>query len=155
LRYGAGVRTPVLGIAVALLSSLAAACRPNGTLLMPHPPRLEGFSDVARGAPLDADENIRPTLLQRNEQTSAFVVRIRDRETPHVHTRYDLTVVMLEGKGTLWLDGAPLAMHCGDVALIPKGTPHYFVNEGSDPAAALVVFAPPFDGPDQQPVPPR
>jgi len=46
-----------------------------------------------------------------------------------------------------------LPMHTGDVAVIPKNTPHFFVNGGADPASALVVFTPPFDGPDQQPVP--
>jgi quercetin dioxygenase-like cupin family protein len=102
-------------------------------------------------APLGPSENIRPTEVRRGESSSVSLVQIRDREQPHRHARYDLTVTLVHGSGTLWLNGAPLAMHAGDVAFIPRGTPHYFVNDGPDPAAALVVFAPAFTGPDQQP----
>ena len=88
--------------------------------------------------------------------TSSFsvsLVQVRDREQPHVHTRYDLTVMVADGEGTLWLNGTPLPMVPGDVAFIPRGTPHYFVNDGAQPATAIVVFAPAFEGPDQQPIP--
>jgi mannose-6-phosphate isomerase-like protein (cupin superfamily) len=44
-------------------------------------------------------------------------------------------------------------MNVGDSAFIPRGTPHYFVNEGSTPAAAIVTFSPPFSGPDNSPSP--
>lgn len=104
-------------------------------------------------APLAPDENIRAVEIERGESASTHLVRIRDRETPHVHTRYDLTVVLLEGHGTLFLAGKPLSMRTGDVAFVAKGTPHYFVNESSEPAAALVTFAPAFEGADQKPLP--
>jgi len=97
-------------------------------------------------------QNITVTEVQRSENSSISVVQVRDREQPHIHTRYDLAVVVARGTGTLWLNGAPRPMHTGDAAYIPKGTPHYFVNEGREPAAAIVMFAPPFTGPDQQPV---
>ena len=80
-------------------------------------------------------------------------MQIRDREQPHVHTRYDLSVVLVKGRGTLHLDGAALAMREGDVAFVAQGTPHFFVNQGGTPAAALVVFSPAFSGPDQVPAP--
>jgi mannose-6-phosphate isomerase-like protein (cupin superfamily) len=40
----------------------------------------------------------------------------------------------------------------GDVFFIPRNTPHYFVNTSPEPAAAFVVFSPPFDGKDTVPV---
>jgi quercetin dioxygenase-like cupin family protein len=100
-----------------------------------------------------AAQNITVTELTRGEQSSVSAVQIRDREQPHVHTRYDLTVVLERGRGTLWLNGRPIAMREGDAVFIPKNTPHYFVNDGSDPAAAVVVFSPPFSGPDQAAAP--
>ena len=51
------------------------------------------------------------------------------------------------------IDNQPLPMRRGDVAFVRQGTPHFFINEGDNPAAALVSFAPPFSGPDQQPAP--
>jgi quercetin dioxygenase-like cupin family protein len=62
-------------------------------------------------------------------------------------------VYVVRGEGTLWLDGTPLSMQAGDAAYVKSGTLHYFVNEDAEPAAAIVVFAPAFSGPDQQPVP--
>jgi mannose-6-phosphate isomerase-like protein (cupin superfamily) len=132
-----------------VLSGCAAQQR-DAQLLSAGQPKASAITTLA--APLEANENIRPTELRRGESSSIALVQIRDREQPHVHTRYDLTVTLVRGSGTLWLDGAELPMREGDVALIPKGTPHYFINAGGEPAAALVVFAPPFSGPDQQPI---
>lgn len=102
--------------------------------------------------PLAAGENIARRAIAHGEDSSLFLVRIRDREEPHVHMRYDLDVVLVEGHGTLWIAGEARPMRVGDLALVPRGAPHYFVNEGRGPAAALVVFSPRFAGPDSQPV---
>jgi len=108
-------------------------------------------ADLLAAAPLAPGENIRPTLIAHGENASLFLIQIRKREVPHTHTRYDLTVVLVRGAGKLWLNGRPLPMKRGDAAFIPRGTPHFFVNEGAEPAAALVGFAPRFEGPDQAP----
>lgn len=136
-----------LPIAAAL--TLVACGGPPRSLLRP----VAGATPFdALGPPLSRDTNIQATPIERGEHASVVLVQIRDRETPHVHTRYDLTVILLRGAGTLWLDRRPLPMREGDVAFVPKGTPHFFVNGGGQPATALVGFAPPFDGPDQQTV---
>lgn len=145
--------TFVASLALLAASSGCAAPRRAVQLLTPDPPTAVPVTTLA--TPLGPNDNIRPTELRRGENTSIALVQVRDREQPHVHTRYDLTVMVARGSGTLWLNGAPLPMGEGDVAFIPKGTPHYFVNTGSEPAAALVVFGPAFTGPDQQPVPPQ
>ncbi len=133
--------------------TMGCSARPGPRLLTATPPRATAVHEVAAATPLLPTENIRPTQLERGEQSSIALVQIRDREAPHVHTRYDLAVTLASGSGTLWLNGTPLSMHAGDVAFIPRGTPHFFVNRGSQPATALVVFSPPFSGPDQQPAP--
>jgi quercetin dioxygenase-like cupin family protein len=134
-----------------LLALLTAGCAPAGRLLLPSRP--EAVTPCAAAPPLPADANIVPTAVAQAEHASLSLVQIRDRETPHVHSRYDLAVTLLDGEGVLWLDGVALPMRRGDVAFIPRGTPHHFVNGGDQPARAAVVFAPPFSGPDQAPVP--
>src|SRR5262249_21327650 len=129
--------------AIALLVLAGCWDRPDRALLLPRPARGLPYAALIAETPLAANENIRVRELDRGDSSSVSLVQIRDREQPHVHTRYDLTVTLLEGVGTLWLDGSPLPMHAGSTAFIPKGTPHYFVNGGSTPAAALVAFAPP------------
>lgn len=131
--------------------SFAVGCSHQPRLLLPSPPRADEVGAVLRGTRLTPGEGIRVTPLSRSEHMSMSLVQISDREQPHVHTRYDVSVLLVRGRGTLYLDGQPLPLGEGDAAFVPKGTPHFFVNQGSEPAAALVTFAPPFDAPDQQP----
>jgi quercetin dioxygenase-like cupin family protein len=135
---------------VALLAILGCAAERN--LLLPEPPAAVAVRELARRDPLPKGVNIRPVEIDRADHTSVHLVQIREGERPHVHTRYDLTVVLVKGRGTLTLSGRPLPMREGDVAFIPRETPHFFVNQGREPAAALVVFSPAFGGPDSEPV---
>lgn len=136
---------------IATLAVLLVGCGSTPRLLLPAPPRAV---DAATAAPaLPAGANIVPTEIARGESSSLAIVQIRDRETPHAHGRYDLTVTLLDGEGVLWLEGVALPMRTGDVAFVPRGTPHHFVNGGDTPARAAVVFAPAFTGPDQEPIP--
>jgi quercetin dioxygenase-like cupin family protein len=108
--------------------------------------------EIVSSVELGKEENIARALLAEGSDSSVFLVRIRHSEEPHAHTRYDLSIVVVEGKGTLWLGARAVPMRAGDVAFIPRGMPHYFVNHGRDPAAALAIFSPRFDEPDSQPV---
>jgi len=129
------------------------ACAPREPVFIGTPPGTTALGAVLAANPPAPGENIHVTPLQRGEHVSLQLVQVRDREKPHVHTRYDLVVLLIRGHGVLRLGDAALAMRPGDVAFVPRGTPHFFVNDGQDPAAALVIFAPAFDGPDQVPVP--
>jgi quercetin dioxygenase-like cupin family protein len=142
------LRTMVIVVVVAL-----PGCAHQPRVLLPVAPRSAEVAARLAESPLAAGENIRATPLLRGEQASVTLVQIRDREAPHVHTRYDITVTLMRGAGTLHLAGEALPMRAGDAAFVPRGTPHFFVNDGREPAAALVSFAPPFDGPDQEPSP--
>lgn len=138
-------------LSMALSTAACGAHQPSFTLTNNRGVRTGTALEEIAKHPLPHDQNIRATELQRGDNSSVSVVEVRDREQPHVHTRYDLTVVVASGEGTLWLHGQPIKMRDGDAVFIPKGTPHYFVNEGSEPAVAVVVFSPAFTGPDQQP----
>lgn len=139
-------------VIAALVFASGCAAQPARVFLGPHLGRLS-YDALLAVTPLAAGENIRARELEHGPNSSVSLVQIRDRESPHIHTRYDLAVTLAKGSGTLWLNGSALPMHEGDTAFIPKGTPHSFINEGSEPAAALVVFAPAFTEPDQQPAP--
>lgn len=45
-----------------------------------------------------------------------------------------------------------LPMKKGDIALIQKSVVRYFVNTGSEPSVAYVIFTPFYDGKDTKPV---
>lgn len=145
-----------LPVLLAALVLLLTACGPRPqtpAFIVPGPAGGDPVARVLTADPLGPSQNIRARPLLGGSQASASVIEIRDREQPHIHTRYDLTVLLARGHGTLWLDGVARPMVAGDGAFIPRGTPHWFVNQGTEPAVAVVVFAPPFAGPDQAPVP--
>ena len=102
--------------------------------------------------PLGANENIKITTLGQGQSASHHVVQIRDREKPHVHKLHDGTVVVIKGRGYLMMDNRRIDLSAGDIAYIPRGAVHYFVNTAGEPAVAFVVFSPPFDGKDIVPV---
>lgn len=144
-------RRAVQPLSVVLFAAVACAgCARSPRALLPSPPRSAAVAELLAAARLPAGENIRVTEIGRGASASLHLIQIRDRETPHLHARYDLTVTLASGRGTLWLNGRPLRMRAGDVAFVARRTPHHFVNQGSSPAAAIVSFSPPFDGPDQE-----
>lgn len=144
-------------LAAAILLVHGAGCATTGkpTLLTPD---LAGGGEVGSllaRSPLPPGQNVGITEVARGSSSSLHLVQIRDREAPHVHTRYDISVVLVRGHGSLFLAGRILPMRTGDAAFVPRGTTHYFVNHADEPAVALVTFAPAFSGPDQEsrPVP--
>ena len=130
-------------------------CAPAPHVLVQDGPALrDARLDATLAAhPLPAGQNISATILGHTDALSYHLVQIRDRERPHVHATHDLVVTLLRGTGTLYIRGVAHAMRAGDIAVVPRGAPHYFVNTDSTPAASFVTFAPPYDGTDQVPVP--
>ena len=102
--------------------------------------------------PLAPGENIKVVNLGRSASASQHVVQIRDREIPHVHNLHDVTVTMMGGQGDLILDKNRINLKAGDVAHIPRGAVHYFVNTDRKPSVVMAVYAPAYDGKDTQPV---
>lgn len=139
-------------IGFALIVGCTSQKQDLGHFLVHDPPREATYDTMIAQLPIEGSQNIRQLLLQQNENMSVHLVRIKDREEPHLHTRYDLSVVLVAGEGTLWLQGEPLKMNVGDVAVVSRGTRHYFVNEGSDPASFVVVFAPAYEESDREAV---
>lgn len=98
---------------------------------------------------LGPGENQRVVEIGRDAHTSHHVVAIRDRETPHRHDRHDLTVVMVEGWGTLRMGDEQRRVGRGSILYVPRGTVHAFRNLGDEPAVAYAVYTPAFDGKDR------
>ncbi len=107
-----------------------------------------------RDHPMAEGQSIRNDLIANSPTASVHIVQIRDAEKPHVHAEHDLRVVVVRGRGTIHIRDRTFRAGVGSVFEIEKGVPHFFVNGGPGPAAALVTFTPPFDGKDIVPVSP-
>ena len=98
---------------------------------------------------LGPGENQRVVEIGRDAHTSHHVVSIRDRETPHRHDRHDLTVVILEGWGTMKIGDEERRVGQGSIVYVPRGPVHAFRNLSDAPAVAYAVYSPAFDGKDR------
>ena len=145
-----------IGLAASMFAAACATSEPRGmgSMLLTDPVRRVDVESLAASMPMEG-KNIVTQHVATGEKNSLFLVRIGDREHPHVHTKYDLVVTLVDGVGTLWLAGKELEMAVGDVAHIPRGTSHHFINNGDKPATALVAFTPVFSGPDSSDAPRR
>jgi mannose-6-phosphate isomerase-like protein (cupin superfamily) len=113
--------------------------------------RTADVSKVVGENPLGPNENIKLTTLGQGQGASHHVVQIRDRESPHMHKAHDAMVIMVRGRGYLVMETRRITLAPGDIAHIPRGVPHYYVNTDLEPTVAFVIFAPPFDGKDYIP----
>jgi len=116
-------------------------------------PQPQSWEAVVRANPLGPDDNIKGVLLLQQPAVSHFLVQIRNREQPHIHQSHDATIVMLRGRGRLVVKDRILLAREGDVLFVPRGTPHYYVNDGPGPTVVLAIFTPAYDGKDAEVVP--
>jgi len=108
--------------------------------------------DVVREKPIAKDEDVSLIPLFSDENSSCYILQVNDAEEPHIHEKHDLTLILKRGEGTLNLRDRVLPMNAGDVAFIPRGAPHWFVNDKKGSAAiAFLVFSPSFDGKGTRP----
>jgi mannose-6-phosphate isomerase-like protein (cupin superfamily) len=147
MRMPSRAASAVLAVLVVVLVGCAA--RP------PHvagpTPLADGLDGFLAAHPLPADAPARADLLLRGTSASWHVAQARHDEPPHRHPAHDLTVVVLRGRGTLHRpDAADVVLGAGDVAVVPRGAVHWFAPDGV--TVALLVYAPPLDAPDMEPV---
>jgi mannose-6-phosphate isomerase-like protein (cupin superfamily) len=145
---------PLLAVAAACGFIFGCARTPHLLIAADGAVERRTLNAILESQPLGARENIRATALGRTASVSHHVVQIADREQAHVHQRHDLTVTLLRGTGDFHIGEHTLRMDEGDVAAVPRGMPHFFVNKTSSPAVAFVTFAPPYDGTDRVPLRP-
>ena len=114
-------------------------------------PLAGGVGAFVAAHPLAPAQNIRADEVGRTASASYHLVQVRGGESPHRHMAHDLTVVVLDGGGTLDRGERRIVLAPGDVAVIPRGEVHWFTKRGRGNALAFVIFSPPLDAPDNVP----
>lgn len=108
---------------------------------------------VLSSAPCPEDRDFHAENLLITPRFSMHLLQFRTAEQRHIHRRHDLTFVVVRGAGEVWVADRRFSAAPGDVFHIPRGTPHYCVNTGDTPLAAVLTFTPPYDRRDSIPVP--
>ena len=132
---------------------VTAACTPPRTPHVTLAPLAPGLDAFIAAHPIPADQPLRVDEVGRGAAASYHLVQVRGAEVPHRHAKHDLTVFVLRGHGVLTLKEAQIPLGAGDAAVIMRGEPHWFANDGREPAVAFVVYTPALAGlPDIVPV---
>lgn len=90
----------------------------------------------------------RLTVLADREDTGGRYDLIEGRQPPgnrtppHLHTRYDERVYVVDGELTIWAEERKMVLHFGDTFNIPAGTAHVVAATGEGATHALVVASP-------------
>lgn len=61
---------------------------------------------------------------------------------PHMHTKEDESIFVLEGKLRAWLGGKQYDVKVGDFVHMPRGVQHYFKNLSDEPTRLLLTYTP-------------
>lgn len=141
-----------LAMAVLPAALFGCAARGQGQAVIVNEIRHD-VGDLLTSFPPQPGQEITAVPLGRGEASSQHLVYVRGAEEPHLHEAHDLTIILLRGRGKLWVEGKIFDLEAGDIATIPAGKAHYFTNSGAAPAAALAHFSPAFEGSDRIPVP--
>ena len=79
-------------------------------------------------------------------QSNVRVIRLSPGQTlpTHTHSTSDLMIYIVEGCGTLEVDGAPVSVAAGSLALFRGDEELRLANTGTTGLTALAFLAPPF-----------
>lgn len=106
-------------------------------------------ADLVASAALADDEPARVVELGRTQHASHHLVALRGGEPLHHHADHDLTVVMLQGFGSMLLGDRRTPVGEGSLLHVPSGVVHAFTNQSDGVAVAYVMYAPPLEAPDR------
>lgn len=113
---------------------------------MPNPrtPKLLGASEGRRLAVIGHEITVKLTAAETDGGAYVFedVCPPGAGVPPHVHTREDEILTVLEGEYEIFLDGKTYTATRGAVANFPRSVAHAFRNATNKPARALFVVTP-------------
>ncbi|MSR47365.1 MAG: cupin domain-containing protein [Planctomycetes bacterium] len=129
--------TPIASLALAALATAGCSSIP-----------LEGRARIERALPEQAralpTAAIARATVHDDTYASIQLIRISEPIALHRHLQSEEIVYLLSGAGVLHLRGENVELCAGDLAVIPRNTPHGFTPTGAEPAVVLSTFVPPF-----------
>jgi mannose-6-phosphate isomerase-like protein (cupin superfamily) len=99
-------------------------------------------------APQDAG-NVYVHRIAGDSLVTSFIIIIKENVALHKHETHSEHVYVIEGTGTMLLNGTTIYIKEGDVIFIPKGTWHAVTVTSTIPLKVLSIQAPEFDGKDR------
>lgn len=94
-------------------------------------------------------ENIYNKFLFGDSLSSSFCIVIKKEVKAHKHLYHSEHVLVIEGAGTMRLDGKFFPIKKGDLIFIPKNAVHSVKSTGTVPLKVVSIQSPRFDGNDR------
>lgn len=105
--------------------------------------------DAATINPAETYENVKVLPVYTDENSSSFMIFVKQKVRRHMHLYHTEVVTVLEGTGEFYLAGETLTIKAGDHIVIPPGTPHGVKTTSKKPLKVLSVQSPEFIGEDR------
>lgn len=87
------------------------------------------------------------SVLQTSQTLQTAVMRLEPGAASgpmgNEHAQSEQTLYVVEGEVTAEIGDRKFAMQAGESVVVPRGVPHRFRNESSEPALTYNVYAPP------------
>ena len=97
----------------------------------------------------EGTENIYVKKIASDENSSDFVIFIKEQVPLHKHLTHTETIFVLEGRGMFQQGEEKVEIGPGDYLRIPENTPHAVTVLSDEPLKVLSVQAPEFLGKDR------
>ena len=94
-------------------------------------------------------ENITIEKITTDNNTTSFVIWIKDGVKLHKHAYHTESLVVIEGKGDMQIGDKIIEVKKGDFFTIPENTPHGVTVTSSKPMKVLSIQSPEFKGIDR------
>ena len=99
--------------------------------------------------PKEEFTNIKSIPLHSDENTSVFMIFVKQAVRKHVHQYHTEVITVLDGTGRMYLGGDYFDVKKGDHIVVPPNTAHAVVTTSSKPLKVLSVQSPQFLGQDR------
>jgi mannose-6-phosphate isomerase-like protein (cupin superfamily) len=107
------------------------------------------IQDIKKITPSGEYANIKVIPVHNDMNSSVFLIYVKQAVRKHIHKYHTEVVTVLEGKGTMYLDGASFSISPGDHIVIPQNTAHAVITTSKKPLKVLSVQSPQFLGKDR------
>lgn len=124
-----------------ILLLLATFCSPLAAQILTQ--------TAAELAPTEDYSNIKAVTLHDDENTTVYMIFIKQAVRKHLHQYHTEVITVLAGRGRMMLGGEYFNIKKGDHIIVPPNTPHAVITTSSKPLQVLSVQTPQFLGQDR------
>lgn len=104
---------------------------------------------ISSYTPTEAYDNIYSTTLHDDENTTVYLIFVKEGVRKHLHQYHTEVITILSGRGRMFMGGEYFTVQKGDHIVVPPNTPHGVITTSGQPLQVISVQTPQFEGKDR------